>query len=91
MTKPAEAAKNTVAVGKKHILDQQLRIGRQRELIAKLERDGHAELVAKALRLLAEMEQMLGTMEADYAAAQERLSQASVDEPSLAKVERDTP
>ncbi len=33
---------------------------------------------------------LLGTMEADYAAAQERLSQASVDEPSLAKVERDT-
>ncbi len=82
MTKPAEAAKNTVAVGRKHILDQQLRIGRQRELIAKLERDGHADLVAKALRLLAEMEQMLGTMEADYAAAQERLSQASVDEPA---------
>ncbi len=91
MTKPAEAAKNTVVVGKKHILDQQLRIGRQRELLAKLERDGHADLVAKALRLLAEMEQMLGTMEADYAAAQERLSRSSVDEPSLAKVERDTP
>ncbi len=29
---------------------------------------------------------MLGTMEADYAAAQERLSQASVDEPSLARL-----
>ncbi len=91
MTNPAEAANNTVAVGKKHILDQRLRIGRQHELIAKLERDGQTDLVAEALRLLAEMEQMLGTMDADYAAARERLSQASVDEPSLAKVERDTP
>jgi len=30
-------------------------------------------------------------LQAEYAAAQERLAQAIVDEPSLAKVERDTP
>ncbi len=78
MTNPAEAAKT------------QLDVGRQRELIAKFQRDGHADLPAKA-RLLDEMEQTLGTIEADYAAAQERLSQASVDEPSLARVERDAP
>ncbi len=32
---------------KKHILDRQLRITRQKELIGKLERDGHAEVLAK--------------------------------------------
>ena len=38
MTMPAEAAKNNVEIGKKDILNQQLRIARQRELMAKLER-----------------------------------------------------
>jgi hypothetical protein len=32
-----------------------------------------------------------GEMEARYAAAQDRLARRAVDEPSLAKVERDTP
>jgi hypothetical protein len=47
-------------------------------------------VVAKARQLLAEMEQTLARMQAEYAAAQERLAQATVDEPSLAKVESDT-
>jgi hypothetical protein len=64
----AEAA----PIGKKHILDQQLRIVRQRELMTKLERDGHPDVVAEARRFLAEMEQALSEMEAHYAAAQER-------------------
>jgi len=91
MNNPAAAAKNTVEIGKKHILDQQLRIARQRELIAKLERDGHPDVLAVALRVLVEMEQTLFGMEKHYAAAQKRLAQDAVDEPSLAKVERDTP
>jgi hypothetical protein len=91
MSSTAEAAKNTVEIGKKHILDQRLRIVRQRELIARLERDGSPDLVANAVRLLAEMVQACGRMEAEYAAAQERLSKATVDELSLAKVEQDTP
>ena len=91
MTTPAEAAKNSIMIGRKHIIDQQLRIARQRELMAKLERDGHPDVVADARRALTEMEQMLVQMEVDYAAAQERLAQVTVDEPSLAKVERDTP
>jgi hypothetical protein len=70
MTTPAD--KNTVEIGKKHILDQQLRIARQRELMAKLERDGHPDVVADARRALTEMEQMLVQMEVDYAEAQER-------------------
>ena len=88
---PAEAAKHTVEIGKKHVLHQQQRIARHNELIAKLERDGHRDLIAEALRLLAEMKQTLAEMEAHQAAAQERLVKFTVDEPSLAKVERDCP
>jgi hypothetical protein len=39
------------------------------------------DVVAKARQLLAEMEQTLARMQAEYAAAQERLAQAAVDEP----------
>jgi len=67
MTSRAEAA----PIGKKHILDQQIRIVRQRELMTKLERDGHPDVVAEASRSLAEMERALSEMEAQYAAAQE--------------------
>jgi hypothetical protein len=91
MTNPATAAKNAVEIGKKHILDQQFRIVRQRELIEKLQGDQNPDAVADARRILAEMEQTRATMEAHYAAAQEGLAQDTVDWPSLAKVERDTP
>ena len=88
---PAEAAKQTVEIGKRHILNQQRRIAQHNELIVKLERDGHRDLIADARRLLAEMKQTLAEMEAHKAAAEERLAQFTVDEPSLAKVERDCP
>ena len=91
MTTPAEAAKHTIEISKKHILDQQFRIARHRELISKLEQDGHPKVLADARGMLVEMEQMLGQMEDDRVAAEERLAQATVDEPSLAKVERDCP
>jgi hypothetical protein len=91
MTTLAQAAKYTVEIGKKHILNQQFRIVRQRELVAKLERNRHPDVVADARRALTEMEQMLVQMEVDYAAARERLAQATVDEASPAKVEKDTP
>jgi hypothetical protein len=69
MNSSAEAAKNTFEIGRKHILDQKLRIVRQREQIAKLERDGHPDVLAVALRVLAEMEQTLSGMEKHYAEA----------------------
>jgi hypothetical protein len=50
--------------------------------MAKLERDGHPDVVADARRALTGMEQMLVQMEVDYAGAQERLAQATVDEPN---------
>jgi hypothetical protein len=37
------------------------------------------------------MVETLARMEADYAGAQERIARETVDEPSLAKVEKDTP
>jgi hypothetical protein len=91
MKTPAETAKNTVEIGKKHIATQCQRIERQDALIKRLERDGHIDLVAKAVRHLAQMKEMLAQMEADYAGAHERLSQATVDEASLSEVERDAP
>ncbi len=39
----------------------------------------------------ADMEKMLHRMEADYAAAQERLAQTAMNERSLANVEKGTP
>jgi hypothetical protein len=60
-------------------------------LIARRERDGNPDLVAAAVRILGEMERMLAQIVAHYAAAQEHLVKATVDEPTLAKVERDTP
>jgi hypothetical protein len=69
MVSPTEAVKNTVDIGKKHILDQQLRIGRHRELMAKVEREGHLDVLAQLRRQLVEMEQTLAQMEAAYAGA----------------------
>jgi hypothetical protein len=91
MPDAAVAAKKTVEVGKKQILDQRLRIDRQRHLIARHERDGHPDLAADAVRMLGQMERALAEMEAHYARAQEHLAQVTVDEPSVEKVERDPP
>ena len=91
MPNPAVGAQTPAEIGKTNILDQRRRIDRQRELIARLERDGSPDLVADAVRIFAEMEQACGRMEAEYAAAQERLSEATLDELSLEKVEQDTP
>ena len=77
MPSPAEAAKNTVELGKKHIIDQRFRIERQRKLFAELKRDAHPDCAVKAIRTLSDMEKKLAQMEADYAGAQERLAQAT--------------
>ncbi len=64
MSDAATAAKKTLEIGKKQILDQRLRIERQRHLIARHERDGYPDLVADALRMLGEMDRALARMEA---------------------------
>jgi len=91
MPDSAVAAKKTVEVGKKQILDQCLRVERQVRLIARHERDGQPDLVADAVKVLTEMERALARMRAHYAKAQEHLAEVTVDEPSLVRVERDTP
>jgi hypothetical protein len=49
---------------------------------------GYPDLVADAVRLLGGMNETLAEMEAHYSAAQERLAQASVDEPSMRHFDR---
>ena len=65
MPTTAEAAKNTVRQGKRHIADQCLRIERLRKLIARLERHSQFHLVPDAVRHLAQMERALAQTEAD--------------------------
>ena len=69
MSDTAVAAKKTVEVGQKQIFDQCLRIGRQLRLIARHERDGYPDLVADAIRMLAEMERALARMRAHHKGA----------------------
>jgi hypothetical protein len=68
-TPPAETAETTFKTTKTYILDQRLRIDRQRELIAKLERDGDAQSLADARWRLTMMEKTLARMEAEAAAS----------------------
>jgi hypothetical protein len=63
-------------------------LGSSVELIERHERDGYPDPVGDAVRLLGEINEMLAEMEEHYNAAQKRLAQASVDEPSLANVEQ---
>jgi hypothetical protein len=87
MPNPGAEIETPVEIGKTNIVDQRRRVERQRELIARLERDSSPDLVADAVRILGEMEQALARMEAHHAAAQEQPPEASVDETNPAKVE----
>jgi hypothetical protein len=91
MNDAAQAAKHSVDMTERRILDQQARIARQRELIARLESDHHVAMSVEARGMLITMEKLLSHMTADHAAAEERLSYASVDQASLEAVDRDCP
>ena len=65
MASSAHSPKDTIAIGRKHLLDQRLRIDRHKDFIGKLERDGQPNVIAEARRLLCEMEQTLARMQAD--------------------------
>jgi hypothetical protein len=67
---PAAETQTLVEIGRTNILDQRRRIEAQRDLIARLERDGSRDLVADPVRLLGQMEQALTQMGAHYAAVQ---------------------
>ena len=91
MNVSAVTAKQLVDLARKHIEDQQSRIVRQRELIAKCERDNHAARLAEARRVLEKMQNRLDQMTAAHVAAEEHLSKLSVDEASVEKAVRDSP
>ena len=91
MTDPAVTAKQLVDLARKHIEDQQSRIVRQRELMAKYERDDDEARLSEARRVLEGMQNQLAQMTAAHVAAEEHLAKLTVDEASVEKVVRDTP
>jgi hypothetical protein len=91
MDDPAVTAKQLVDLARKHIEEQQSRIARQRELIAKYERDNDAPRLSGARIVLERMQRQLTQMTAAHVAAEEHLSKLTVDEASVEKVVRDTP
>jgi hypothetical protein len=90
MTDPAVTAKQLADLARKHIEDQQCRIVRQRELMAKYERDDDLARLSEARRVLEKMQKQLAQMTARLA-AEEHLSKLTVDEGSVEKAVRDTP
>ena len=91
MTDPAVTAKQLVDLARKNIEDQQRRISRQKELMAKYERDDDVARLSGARLILERMQKHLAQMTAAHVAAEEHLSKLTVDEASVEKVVRDTP
>jgi hypothetical protein len=91
MTDPAVTAKQLVDLARKNIEDQQRRIARQRELMAKYERDDDVARLSVARLVLEQMQKQLAQMTAAHVAAEGYLSKLTVDEASVEKVVRDTP
>jgi hypothetical protein len=91
MTDPAVTAKLLADLARKHIEDQQKRMVRQRELMAKHERDNDLARLSQARVALEKMQKQLAQMTAAHMAAEEHLSKLTVDEASVEKVVRDTP
>jgi hypothetical protein len=91
MDDPAVTATQLVDLARKNIEDQQSRIVRQRELMAKYERDNDAARLSEARRVLERMQKQLALMTAAHVAAEEYLSKLTVDEATVERVVRDTP
>ena len=88
---PAVTAKRLVDLARRHIEDQQSRMVRQRELVAMYERNDDAARLSTARRVLQQMQKRLALMTAAHVAAEEHLSELTVDEAGVEKVVRDTP
>jgi hypothetical protein len=91
-------AEHTVAIGERHVAEQEARIERQLRLIAELRADGHTDAVADAQALLREMRDFAAQAAADLAAAkervrleQERTPNAADDDDKMDAVMRDCP
>ena len=68
-----EATERTIGLSELHIVQQEARIERQKQLIWSLEADGHLELAQNARQLLTEMKILLGRMQDDLSQAEKRL------------------
>ena len=92
--KPSE---QSFQLAKRHIVEQERRIARQRVLIEELEDHGHPEQrVAEARQLLAQMLDLLKQMRSDRDDAEQRVRtdakrQALSEEESLDRVMRNCP
>jgi hypothetical protein len=91
MDDPALTAKRLVELAKKNIEDQECRIARQRELMAKYEQEDDVARLPGARLVLQWMQKQLAQMTKAHVAAEEHLSKLTVDEASVEKVVRDTP
>jgi hypothetical protein len=91
MDDPAVLAKQLVDLARKRIEEQQCRIVRQRELMAKYEQEDDVARLPGARLVLEWMQKQLAQMMKAHVAAEEHLSKLTVDEASVEKVVRDTP
>jgi hypothetical protein len=90
-------AEHTVALGERHVAEQEARIERQLRLIAELRAEGHIDAVADAQAVLGEMRAFAAQAAADLAAAKERVrmeqerTDAAPDDDKMDAVMRDCP
>jgi hypothetical protein len=68
-----EATERSIRLAELHLVQQQARIERQRQLIWSLEADGHVDLARDARQLLTEMTALLGRMQNELTQAEARL------------------
>ena len=88
---PANKAKFSVDLTKRQMEQLDAKIAQQRKQIAEFQRMDNAALLLKAQQAFQKMREMRARLGARLAAAQQQLSQASVDERSLEDVERNCP
>jgi hypothetical protein len=88
---PANKAKFSVDLTKRQMEQLDAKIAQQRKQIAEFQRMDNAALLLKAQQAFQKMQEMRARLGARLAAAQQQLSQASVDERSLEDVERNCP
>ena len=72
-----EAALQTVLMAELHVIQQEARIERRRDLVRSLSKGGHETMLQDAHRLLAEMDGLLAQMNDSLARAEERLDRLS--------------
>ena len=88
---PANKAKFSVDLTKRQMEQLDAKIAQQRKQIAEFQRMDNAARLLKAQQAFQKMQEMRARLGARLAAAQQQLSQASVDERSLEDVERNCP